>query len=88
MSYQERWTCSGRWRAVSEETRQKWIGVAMDLMVAYYRAQEDLFGEFPRAKHPDVLIRPYCDRVADAVGDGATGEFVWELLQERLRATP
>ena len=69
---------------MNEETRQKWIGIAMDLMVAYYQTQGAVHEEDRFTVHPDEFVRPMCDRVADAVGDDATGEFVWEILQKRL----
>lgn len=66
---------------MSEETRQKWIALVMDLMAAYHGVCDE-----PRGS--DVFLRSMCDRVADAVGDGATGEFVWEILQGRLHDVP
>lgn len=64
---------------MSEEVRQKWINIAMDLMAAYYDACDEPHGL-------SLFLRPMCDRVADAIGDGATGEAVWESLQRRLRS--
>lgn len=61
-----------------EEKRQKWIGIAMDLMAAYHDACDEPQGS-------SAFLREKCDRVADAIGDDATGEFVWELLQKRLK---
>lgn len=62
---------------MSEEARQKWIGIAMDLLVEYYAVCETV-------TDPDLFPRKMCERIADAVGGGATSEFVWELLQRRL----
>lgn len=69
---------------MDEMARQKWIGVAMDLMVLHWRALDQIGQEWNDAEAPEEVLRPMCDRIADAVGDGATGEFVWELLQGRL----
>jgi hypothetical protein len=71
---------------MTEETRQKWISLTMDLMVAYYYAQMAIWkAQFPKATHPDGIVRTVCDRVADAIGDGATGEFVLEMLEKRIQ---
>lgn len=53
---------------MNEETRQKWIGIVMDLLVEYYAVCDEPQGS-------SAFLRPMCDRIADAVGDGATGEF-------------
>lgn len=73
---------------MSEETRQKWIGIVMDLMVLHWHALDTIGQEWNSAETPEEVLRPICDRVADAVGDGAAGEFVWELLQGRLNDVP
>lgn len=66
---------------MNEEARQKWIALVMDLLVEYHEMMEG-------HESLDQVFRPWCDRVAAAVGDGATGEFVWELLQKRLNNVP
>lgn len=63
---------------MNEQERQKWIGLVMDLMVAYRQMLGD------HSADPDAEIRSWCDRVADAVGDGATGEFVYKTLKRRM----
>lgn len=74
---------------MDEQKRQLWIGIAMDLMVAYYDAQDFVCSELNNADHPDVFIREMCQRVADAVNadanDDATADFVYEIVQRRLK---
>lgn len=66
---------------MSEEVRQKWIGLVMDLLIEYHEMMEG-------HESLDRVFRPWCDRLADAAGGDATGEFVWELLQGRLNDVP
>lgn len=69
---------------MSEEIRQKWIGVVMDLMVLHWHALDTIAQEWNDAETPEEVLRPICDRVADAVGSGATGDDVYQFLVRRI----
>lgn len=73
---------------MTEIQRQQWIGIALDLMVEYHRAQDFVCSELNYADHPGVFLESICERVALAIGNGATAEAVHDALLSRLKLRP